>query len=100
MRLVELRVAMGRAVRERRESRGLTQSQVAAMIGSTQPGLARIEAAARNVSLDQMARALYAVGGDFAITPAEAADGIRQAGRPSRPGTSSPKRRTPKARAE
>ena len=54
--LVELRVAVALAVRRLRRSLKLTQRQLAARIGSTQPRLARIEAASPDVSLDQLFR--------------------------------------------
>ena len=62
--LVELRVKLAQAIRRRREESNLSQKQVAARIGSTQPRVARIEAAAADVSLDQMFRGLFAVGGN------------------------------------
>ena len=71
-RLVELRVGLARAVRHRRELLNLSQKQVAARIKSSQPRVAKIEAAAPDVSLDQMFRGLFAVGGsleDLIATP-------------------------------
>ena len=62
-RLVELRVKLAQAIRRRREQSELSQKQVAARIKSSQPRVARIEAAASDVSLDQMFRGLFAVGG-------------------------------------
>jgi predicted XRE-type DNA-binding protein len=62
--LVELRVKLAQAIRRRREQSNLSQKQVATRIKSTQPRVARIEAAAADVSLDQMFRGLFAVGGN------------------------------------
>jgi hypothetical protein len=63
--LVELRVAISRAIRAKRENIGLTQSQLAERVGSSQPRVARIEAAAPGVSLDLMFRSFFALGGKF-----------------------------------
>ncbi len=64
--LVELRVAVGRAVRRRRAERNLTQHDLAARIRSSQSRVAKLEAGARGVSLDLMFRGLFAVGGSVA----------------------------------
>jgi predicted XRE-type DNA-binding protein len=61
--LVELRVKLAQAIRQRREQSNLSQKQVAARIKSSQPRVAKIEAASPDVSLDQMFRGLFAVGG-------------------------------------
>ena len=71
--LVELRVSVARAVRLRREGRGLTQKQLAALLKSSQPRVARIEMAAPDVSLDLMFRGLFAAGGSLADVAAPAA---------------------------
>ena len=63
--LVELRVAISLAVREA-ESAGVTQSQLAERVESSQPRIARIEAAGPGVSLDLMFRSYFALGGKFA----------------------------------
>jgi predicted XRE-type DNA-binding protein len=62
-RLVELRVAVSRAVRARREQQGLTQGQVAKKLETSQPRVAMIEAGASDVSLDAMFRGLFVLGG-------------------------------------
>ena len=64
--LVELRVAISSAVRAKRESAGVTQSQLAERVESSQPRIAKIEAAAPGVSLDLMFRSYFALGGTFA----------------------------------
>jgi DNA-binding XRE family transcriptional regulator len=61
--LVELRVQLGRLIRERRQRAKMTQEAFAGVLGSTQPRVAKIEAGARGVSLDQMFRAYVTVGG-------------------------------------
>jgi transcriptional regulator with XRE-family HTH domain len=63
-RLVELRVAASRAVRRLREKLGVTQKELAARFQSSQSRVAKIEAAAGDVSLDLMFKALFAAGGD------------------------------------
>ncbi len=61
--LVELRLAVSRAVRRLREAKHLTQQQLARKIGSSQSRVAKIEAGADDVSLDLSFKALFAVGG-------------------------------------
>lgn len=61
--IVELRIRLSRAIREARERAGMTQADLASAMKSTQPRVARIEAGGRSVSLDQMMRAYFAVGG-------------------------------------
>jgi DNA-binding XRE family transcriptional regulator len=62
-RLVELRVAISRKVRELREKQNLTQAEVARRIRTSQPRFARIESGAPGVSLDLMFTGLFALGG-------------------------------------
>ena len=62
-RLVDLRLAVSRAVRARREQQHLTQEQVAKKLKSSQSRVAKMEAGAADVSLDLMFRALFALGG-------------------------------------
>jgi predicted XRE-type DNA-binding protein len=61
--LVELRVAVSRAVRALRERQNLTQTQVARKLKTSQPRVAKIESGASDVSLDLMFRGLFALGG-------------------------------------
>ena len=65
-RLVELRLAVSRAVRKAREKAGVTQQQLATLLKSSQSRIAKIEAAAPDVSLDLSIRALFAAGGELA----------------------------------
>ena len=65
-RLVELRVAVCRAVRRLRERRHLTQQQLATKLKSSQSRVAKLEAGATDVSLDLLFRGLFAVGGKLA----------------------------------
>ena len=69
--LVELRLAVSRAVRRRRQQQGVTQQQLAAKMKSSQSRIAKIEAGVADVSLDLAFRALFAAGGkleDLAAT--------------------------------
>lgn len=60
--LVEMRVALGRTLRERRQAAGLTQTTLAKRLGSSQSRVAKLEAADPSVSLDLLIRALLSVG--------------------------------------
>ena len=60
--LVEARIALTRRIRQVREARGLTQIQVAKLIGSSQSRVAKMEAADRSVSIDMMMRTLFRLG--------------------------------------
>lgn len=62
-RLVELRVALSRAVRVARAERGLTQAEAARALKTSQPNVSKIETAAPGVSLDLMFRSLFTLGG-------------------------------------
>jgi predicted XRE-type DNA-binding protein len=61
--LVELRVAVSRAVRALRERQNLTQTQVARKLKTSQPRIAKLESGESDVSLDLMFRGLFALGG-------------------------------------
>src|SRR5262249_714023 len=65
-RLVELRVAVSRKVRELRERHGVTQQGLASKLRSSKSGIPNIEAAAADVALDLSIRALFGVGGKLA----------------------------------
>ncbi len=60
--LVEARVALTRKLKQVREEQGLTQAQVAKLIGSSQSRVAKMEATDRTVSLDLMIRTLFQLG--------------------------------------
>ena len=62
--LVELRVALSRAIRRRRQAQRLTQKQLAARLKSSQSRVAKLEMGV-GVSLDLMFRALFALGGEL-----------------------------------
>ena len=60
--LVEMRLALSQALRERRQASGLTQTTLAKHLGSSQSRVAKLEAADPSVSLELLIRALLAVG--------------------------------------
>jgi ribosome-binding protein aMBF1 (putative translation factor) len=64
--LVELRLAVSRAVHRLRLQHGVTQQELAAKMKSSQSRVAKIEAASADVSLDLSFRALFAAGGRLA----------------------------------
>src|SRR5438477_612861 len=59
---VELRGALCRTIRERRQALGITQKQLAARLKSSQSRVAKLEVGV-GVSLDLMFRALFTLGG-------------------------------------
>jgi ribosome-binding protein aMBF1 (putative translation factor) len=65
--LLNARVEVALAVRRQRESRDLSQQQLAKKIKTSQPRIVKIEQAAADVSLDQLLRAFAAAGGRIAI---------------------------------
>jgi len=60
--IVELRLELADAVRERRVAAGLTQAQLAKAVGSSQARIAKIEKADPKTSLESMIEALVATG--------------------------------------
>ncbi|HSB13675.1 MAG TPA: helix-turn-helix transcriptional regulator [Bryobacteraceae bacterium] len=60
--LVELRLALARGLRLRREARHLTQASLAKLIGSSQSRVAKMEAADSSVAFDLLLRSLVATG--------------------------------------
>ena len=60
--LIEMRLALSRALRDRRRGAGLTQTVLARRIGSSQSRVAKMESGDPSVSLDLLIRALLAVG--------------------------------------
>lgn len=59
---LELKLALARSLRDRREQKGLTQAQLAKLIESSQSRVAKMEAGDRTVSLDLLVRSLLAIG--------------------------------------
>ena len=62
MEFIELKLALARSLRSRRERKGLTQTQLARLIESSQSRVAKMEAGDRSVSLDLLVRSLLAIG--------------------------------------
>lgn len=66
--LLELRLQLRRGVKAARAMNGLTQTQVAKAMGSTQARVAKAESgAAGEVSVEMLIRALYAAGGSVSV---------------------------------
>lgn len=63
---VEMRVALSLNLRERRVNSGMSQSDLATRLGSSQSRVAKMEAADPTVSLDLLIRSLLALGASSA----------------------------------
>lgn len=72
---IELKLALAAGIREVRERGGMTQTEVAAKLGSSQSRVAKMEAGDRSVSLDLLVKSLLRIG----ARPAEIAKWIRRA---------------------
>ena len=60
--LIDLKIALIEMLKEKRQSKGMTQHQLARLIRSSQPRVAMLEKGASDVSLDLICRALFALG--------------------------------------
>jgi DNA-binding XRE family transcriptional regulator len=60
--LVEMRLALSQSLRERRLAAGVTQTELAKHLGSSQSRVAKLEAGDPSVSLELLIRALLTVG--------------------------------------
>jgi ribosome-binding protein aMBF1 (putative translation factor) len=60
--LIETRLAVSDALRQRRQRAGLTQGQLAKRIESSQSRVAKMESGDASVSLDLLLRAFFATG--------------------------------------
>ncbi|MDB5351860.1 MAG: hypothetical protein JWN86_3107 [Planctomycetota bacterium] len=65
-RLIDMKISAVLAIRRLRAAKGLTQVQLATAIGISQPRLAKLESLSPGVSLDQIMKALFTVGGSVA----------------------------------
>lgn len=72
---IELKLALAAGIREVRERNGLTQTEVAARLGSSQSRVAKMEAGDRSVSLDLLVKSLLRIG----ASPTVIAKWIRRA---------------------
>jgi len=59
---LEMKLALAKSLRKRRERKRLTQSELAELIESSQSRVAKMEAGDRTVSLDLLVRSLLAMG--------------------------------------
>jgi transcriptional regulator with XRE-family HTH domain len=78
--MLDLRVDAALAVRRQREAMRLSQQELAHRMKTSQPRVAKIEKAARDVTLDQILRAYAAAGGRIAITEVTKARSAIRAG--------------------
>ena len=60
--LIEMKIGLAESLRRRRQARKLTQTQLAKRIGSSQPRVAKMEAADPSVSIETLVRALLDLG--------------------------------------
>lgn len=60
--LIEMRLALADYFRDVRAQRGLTQSQAARKLGSSQSSIAQMESADATISLDLLIKSLLALG--------------------------------------
>src|ERR1700719_911199 len=60
--LIELKLGLANAVRERRSRRRMTQEQLGRLLGSSQSRVAKMEAGDPSVSIDLMVRSLLRMG--------------------------------------
>jgi len=60
--LVELRVVLGRSLKNKRTQNGWSQLQLAKRLKSSQSRVAKMEAGDSSVSLDLLLRSLFAIG--------------------------------------
>jgi len=72
--LIEIKLALSKSLRERREKR-MTQVELAERMHSSQPRIAKAEGGDRSVSLDLLMRAMLATG----ATPKEIGTAIASA---------------------
>lgn len=61
-RYVDLKLALSRRLRERREARKLTQTELARQLGSSQSRVAKMEAGDPSVSIDLLIRTYFVLG--------------------------------------
>jgi|OpeIllAssembly_1097287.scaffolds.fasta_scaffold1953824_1 predicted transcriptional regulator len=62
MALIEMRLALGRSLKERRLASGLTQQELASRVDSSQSRIAKMESADPAVSIDLFVRSLLKLG--------------------------------------
>ena len=62
MILIDVKIALVQRLKALRVKKGVTQTQLAKLLGSSQPRVAMIERGHRSVSLDLICRALFLLG--------------------------------------
>jgi predicted XRE-type DNA-binding protein len=62
MAIIEVKVALSKRLRDQRARSGLTQTQVAEIVKTSQPRVAKMEAADKTVSIDLLVKALVKTG--------------------------------------
>jgi predicted transcriptional regulator len=62
MAVIDLKILLIEKLKAARSAKGITQHQLARMIGSSQPRVAMLEQGRSDVSLDLICRALFAIG--------------------------------------
>ena len=83
--LVEMKVALAEAIRERREEHSLSQADLARLIGTGQARVSKLERASESTSLDTLFRCMLVLGAsrqDLANAIARTAPPQEPAGRP------------------
>lgn len=60
--LIEMKLALARSIKTRRESQRLTQTELAKQLGSSQSRVAKMEAADPSVSLELLVQAMLKLG--------------------------------------
>ncbi len=63
-RFIETKLALAAGLRQWREHLGLTQTEVAKRVGSSQSRVAKMEAADKTVTTDLLLRSLYRLGAE------------------------------------
>jgi predicted XRE-type DNA-binding protein len=61
-RYLDLKFALMESLRAEREAKGVTQTELAKLVGSTQPRIAKMEGGDPSVSVDALLKALIALG--------------------------------------
>lgn len=74
--LIEMKLALSRSLRERRQQRGLSQDQLAKLLQSSQSRVAKMEAGDPSVSMDLLVSSLLLLG----ASPTDLAKVIRSEG--------------------
>lgn len=102
-RLIDMKISAVFAIRRLRAEKGMTQAQLARAIGISQPRVAKLESLSRGISLDQIMKALFAVGGtvsDLVTFPPNTPSTLKAGQFPSAKKTSSDPKPVRRSRAK